>query len=278
MSDGATRALEHPHVDDLELAADARGAADHPERRRERAGARLRVSQPFTQSAATGPLVGGGCWGSAGGVATSTAPLTVLTGGAVVAVVSAADGSGSPSVHATRANPSASAAVAANKRAQAWPEAYGPRRQAFARFLDSVSPPVHPPHDPTDGLTRASTPLDTRASTPMPYERVPHDEPPLFRAGVLQPLALVGATLYACTGAGRKAPVASPATTSVVARETRWPIKRVVYVMMENRASTFGWFRGANGTTVGVKYGQRCRSRPARPGSPATSCTTAPRT
>jgi phospholipase C len=46
-----------------------------------------------------------------------------------------------------------------------------------------------------------------------------------------------------------------PDPTSI---DTRWPIKRVVYLMMENRSfdNLFGRFPGAEGTTVGVSYGQ----------------------
>ena len=40
--------------------------------------------------------------------------------------------------------------------------------------------------------------------------------------------------------------------------DTRWPIKRVVYLMLENRSfdALFGKFPGANGTTVGVREGK----------------------
>lgn len=40
--------------------------------------------------------------------------------------------------------------------------------------------------------------------------------------------------------------------------DTKWPIKRVVYLMLENRSfdHLFGRFPGANGTTVGVRDGQ----------------------
>jgi phospholipase C len=42
------------------------------------------------------------------------------------------------------------------------------------------------------------------------------------------------------------------------ASETQWPIKRVVYVMMENRSfdHMFGKFPGANGATMGVRDGE----------------------
>ena len=79
-------------------------------------------------------------------------------------------------------------------------------------------------------------------------------------------LALAGATLYACTGGGRKAPVVAPtATRSVTATDTRWPIKRVVYVMPENRSfdNIFGTFPGANGATTGVKFGQEVPLTPS---------------
>jgi phospholipase C len=46
----------------------------------------------------------------------------------------------------------------------------------------------------------------------------------------------------------------SPAPTI----DTRWPIKRVVYLMLENRSfdNLFGRFPGANGTRAGVRWGQ----------------------
>jgi phospholipase C len=104
-------------------------------------------------------------------------------------------------------------------------------------------------------------PQDERESD-SGYHRLPHDRTPFFsRRSFLRRsgLAIAGATLYACTGGGRKVPVVAPtATGSVVATETRWPIKRVIYLMLENRSfdNVFGRFRGAAGTTTGVKFGQ----------------------
>ncbi|MGZ4108226.1 MAG: phospholipase C [Actinomycetota bacterium] len=71
-------------------------------------------------------------------------------------------------------------------------------------------------------------------------------------------LALAGATLYACTGGGRKPTSTLTATASVVGEETRWPIKRVVYVMLENRSydNLFGRFPGSRGSRTGVLYGK----------------------
>jgi phospholipase C len=118
---------------------------------------------------------------------------------------------------------------------------------------------VHGPHEPTTSVERAH---------PSSYERPRHDPPPflsrrrfLLRSG----LVLAGATLYACTGAGRKPGVTPSLTPSIVAAETRWPIKRVLYVMLENRSfdNIFGRFPDAEGTTVGVKLGQEVPLMPA---------------
>jgi phospholipase C len=114
---------------------------------------------------------------------------------------------------------------------------------------------VHSPHQPL--------------GDPRPHHgRAGHEASPLFsRRSFLRTscLALAGATLYACTGDGRKAPVVAPsATTTVAATDTQWPIKRAIYVMMENRSfdNLFGRFPGANGATVGVKYGQEVPLEP----------------
>ena len=114
-------------------------------------------------------------------------------------------------------------------------------------------------HDHTD------PPPDGRSA----FERLGHDESPLFsRRSFLRTsaFALAGATMVACTGGGRKQPVVAPtATASVVATDTRWPIKRVIYVMMENRSfdNLYGRFPGAAGATVGVKFGQEVPLTPS---------------
>ncbi len=85
-----------------------------------------------------------------------------------------------------------------------------------------------------------------------------HHEPLSRRAFLARSaMAVAGATLYACTGGGRKVPVRTGADR-MPAIDTRWPIKRVVYLMMENRSfdNLFGRFPGANGTTVGVMDGR----------------------
>ena len=55
-----------------------------------------------------------------------------------------------------------------------------------------------------------------------------------------------------------------PGPDPVVRLDTRWPIKRVVYLMLENRSydHLFGAFPGANGHTVGVANG---KERPLAP-------------
>lgn len=101
------------------------------------------------------------------------------------------------------------------------------------------------------------------------YERPDHDRSPFFsRRRFLRTsgLAIAGATLYACTGGGRKRPVVAPtATRAVEAADTRWPIKRVVYVMPENRSfdNIYGSFPGARGATTGVKFGQEVPLTPS---------------
>ena len=100
------------------------------------------------------------------------------------------------------------------------------------------------------------------------YERLAHhDSPSLSRRSFLRrsALALAGATLYACTGGSRKQRVIAPTTTaSVLATDTRWPVKRVIYVMMENRSfdNLFGRFPGARGATTGLKFGQEVPLEP----------------
>lgn len=110
---------------------------------------------------------------------------------------------------------------------------------------------MHGPQPPIHGATSDDA-----------YRRPDHDRSPFFsRRSFLRRsgLALAGATLYACTGGGRKDPVVTPAVTaSVVAAQTRWPIKRAIYLMMENRSfdNLFGRFPGANGASTGLKFGQ----------------------
>ncbi|HYG70666.1 MAG TPA: alkaline phosphatase family protein [Actinomycetota bacterium] len=114
---------------------------------------------------------------------------------------------------------------------------------------------MHAPHENPDGDAAA------RSRT---FHRHEHERSPLFsRRRFLQTtsLALAGATLAACTGGngGRKERVSTPtATQTAVATETRWPIKRVLYLMLENRSfdNLFGRYPGARGSRTGVAFGQ----------------------
>ncbi|MGH2529535.1 MAG: twin-arginine translocation signal domain-containing protein, partial [Actinomycetota bacterium] len=67
-------------------------------------------------------------------------------------------------------------------------------------------------------------------------------------------MAVAGATLFSCTG-GRMVPRVTDPTPAI---DTQWPIKRVIYLFLENRSfdNLFGKYPGANGTTVGVKHGR----------------------
>jgi phospholipase C len=80
---------------------------------------------------------------------------------------------------------------------------------------------------------------------------------------------LAAAALFAaCTGAPRRSPPPFPTYPQdpdpIAALDTRWPIKRVVYLMLENRSfdHLFGAFPGVNGATVGVAHG---KERPLAP-------------
>jgi phospholipase C len=93
---------------------------------------------------------------------------------------------------------------------------------------------------------------------PDPYGGVDRDERhpmPLSRRRFLQrsAMAVAGAVLFSCTG-GRRIPKVGDV---IAAKDTRWPIKRVVYLMLENRSfnNLFGRFPGVRGVTVGVENG-----------------------
>jgi phospholipase C len=53
------------------------------------------------------------------------------------------------------------------------------------------------------------------------------------------------------------------ATSTPAAVPTRWPVDRVVYLMLENRSfdNIFGRYPGANGTRTGVRWGEEVRLR-----------------
>ena len=78
---------------------------------------------------------------------------------------------------------------------------------------------------------------------------------PVSRRRFLQrsAMAVAGGVLFSCTG-GRRIPSVDDTIPEI---QTRWPIKRVIYVMLENRSfnNLFGKFPGVRGTTIGVEDG-----------------------
>ena len=88
-------------------------------------------------------------------------------------------------------------------------------------------------------------------------------------------MAVAGGVLFSCTG-GRR--IAAGRRRDRRHVDTRWPIKRVIYLMLENRSfnNLFGKFPGVGGTTVGRRERRReaadpvprmaARRHPPRPG------------
>ncbi|MEP6476232.1 MAG: alkaline phosphatase family protein [Actinomycetota bacterium] len=95
---------------------------------------------------------------------------------------------------------------------------------------------------------------------PDPHHERPHapesrgsvHPEPLTRRRFLQRSAMTvaGGVLFSCTG-GRPLPRVSDTVST--ATDTQWPIKRVIYVMLENRSfdNLFGRFPGVEGARVG---------------------------
>ena len=79
---------------------------------------------------------------------------------------------------------------------------------------------------------------------------------PVSRRRFLQrsAMAVAGGVLFSCTG-GRVIRKVTPSATTAI--DTRWPIKQVIYLMLENRSfdNVFGRFPGVNGATTGVALG-----------------------
>ena len=67
-------------------------------------------------------------------------------------------------------------------------------------------------------------------------------------------MAVAGGVLFSCTGGTRIPSV----DDTIPDEDTRWPIKRVIYVMLENRS-----FNNLFGKFPGVRAGPRSASRTA---------------
>ena len=92
-----------------------------------------------------------------------------------------------------------------------------------------------------------------------PYLGIDHDgrhPMPVSRRRFLRTsaMAVAGGVLFACTGGKKIAKV----DDTIPKIETRWPIKRVIYLMLENRSfnNLFGRFPGVRGATVGALDGK----------------------
>ncbi len=100
-------------------------------------------------------------------------------------------------------------------------------------------------------------PDDSPPAEPRPhsrYERVPHERLSRRQFLTRSAMTVAGATLFSCTG-GKVIPRVTDTASAI---DTQWPIKRVIYLMLENRSfdNIFGKYPGANGTIVGVKEGK----------------------
>jgi phospholipase C len=83
---------------------------------------------------------------------------------------------------------------------------------------------------------------------------------PVSRRTFLQGSAAVAASAYlaACTGSSPKDHAIPKWQHAPGEVDTQWPIKQVIFLMMENRSFNhmFGAFPGVNGTTVGLRDGE----------------------
>ena len=96
--------------------------------------------------------------------------------------------------------------------------------------------------------------LASRADADPAIHPAPMDRRAFLRRSAM---AVAGGTLFSCTG-GRVIPRVGRASSPATRTDTRWPIKHVVYLMLENRSfdNLFGRFPGVEGTRVGNMLGQ----------------------
>jgi phospholipase C len=74
-------------------------------------------------------------------------------------------------------------------------------------------------------------------------------------------MAVAGGVLFSCTHKSSVIPRVSDTVSTAI--RTRWPIKRVIYVMLENRSfnNVFGMFPGVQGSKFGNLYGKEVTLR-----------------
>ncbi|HEV8564441.1 MAG TPA: alkaline phosphatase family protein [Actinomycetota bacterium] len=99
-----------------------------------------------------------------------------------------------------------------------------------------------------------------------PGERFDDPDHPLpwTRRAFLQKsaMAVAGGVLFSCTHNGSVIPTVSDTVSTSI--DTRWPIKRVIYLMLENRSfnNLLGKLPGVVGSSVGEKLGKEVRLNP----------------
>src|SRR6185503_4878313 len=103
-------------------------------------------------------------------------------------------------------------------------------------------------------------PTRIRHEPPVRSLTMTDDHPrPISRRRFLErsAMAVAGGVLFSCTG-GSTTPRVSPSSSAAMRLDTQWPVKRVIYLMLENRSfdNLFGRFPGVEGTTVGNMLGK----------------------
>ncbi|MFI5054476.1 MAG: alkaline phosphatase family protein, partial [Acidimicrobiia bacterium] len=203
------------------------------------------VIQPFTQVGTAAPTVGGGLAGVGGAVGEAV----IADGVGVICGVVVTCGVGVRVTAGGVLPPQPTKAPAVSAAATDSPIDLRKR--------------CSEPHRETRGGYRPATSLIELKR--MPDRVHPNDEErgdahplPVSRRKFLQrsAMAIAGGALFSCTG-GRVIRRVTPSVTPSI--ETRWPIKQVLYIMLENRSfdNLFGKFPGVNGTSVGVEYGKQ---------------------
>jgi phospholipase C len=101
--------------------------------------------------------------------------------------------------------------------------------------------------------------MHTLRGSPRAQERDTDHPLPVSRRKFMQrsAIAAAGGVLFSCTG-GKVIPRVGPSSSPAMSADTQWPIKRVIYVMLENRSfdNVFGRFPGVDGARTGLLLGK----------------------